>query len=82
MLVVEVSGKSLIPAYGQVTVTTENTSVMSPLGKGGEFYLENLTAGKYQAKVEYKEGVCQFVLDIPVADAPFVNLGTLRCVAP
>jgi outer membrane usher protein FimD/PapC len=35
MLVVEVSGISVVPAYGQITVTTESTPVMSPLGKGG-----------------------------------------------
>lgn len=81
-LVVEVSGTRVIPAYGQLTVTLEGKTVISPLGKSGEFYLENLTAGRYPATVEDKEGVCPFVLEIPVADGPFVNLGTLRCVVP
>lgn len=81
-LVIEVGGKSVIPSYGQFTVTTESKLVVSPLGKNGEFYLENLAAGTFQAKTEYKQGVCQFVLHIPVADAPFVNLGTLHCVVP
>jgi outer membrane usher protein len=81
-LVVDVAGKSVVPAYGQLTVTAEGKSVISPLGKAGEFYLENLTAGPYHAQVEYQEGRCQFVLEIPVVDGPFVNLGTLRCVVP
>lgn len=81
-LVIEVGGKSVIPSYGQLTVTTESKPVVSPLGKNGEFYLENLAAGTFQAKTEYKQGVCQIVLHIPVADAPFVNLGTLHCVVP
>jgi outer membrane usher protein len=79
---VEVSGTSVIPAYGQLTVTPEGKPVISPIGKSGEFYLENLTAGRYPAKIEYKEGVCAFVLEIPVTKGPFVNLGTLRCVVP
>jgi outer membrane usher protein len=79
---VEVAGTSVIPAYGQITVTPAGTAVISPLGKRGEFYLENLPAGRYPATVEYQEGVCQVVLDIPVMDGPFVHLGTLRCVVP
>ena len=81
-LVVDASKKSVIPAYGQLTVMVEGKPAVSPLGKNGEFYLENLAAGKYPAKVEYKDGVCQFGLEIPVTDAPFVNLGTLHCVVP
>jgi outer membrane usher protein len=81
-LAVDVSGKSVVPAYGQLTVTAEGISVVSPLGKSGEFYLENLAAGTYQADVEYTGGRCRFTLEIPVADAPFVDLGTLHCVVP
>jgi outer membrane usher protein len=80
--VVEVAGTSVIPAYGQITVTSEGKEVISPLGKSGEFYLENLTVGRYPAKIDYKQGVCAFVLEIPVSEGPFVNLGTLRCVVP
>ena len=81
-LVVDVSEKSVVPAYGQLTVTAESKPVVSPLGKNGEFYLENLAAGKYPAGVEYTGGTCRFTLEVPVADAPFVNLGTLYCVVP
>lgn len=82
ILVVDVSGKSVIPAYGQLTVTAEGRSVVSPLGKGGEFYLENLAAGKHPAEVEYAHGRCRFTLEVPVVDAPFVNLGKLYCIIP
>jgi outer membrane usher protein len=79
---VEVAGTSVIPAYGQITVTPEGKEVISPIGKSGEFYLENLAAGRHPAKIEFKAGVCVFVLEIPVTEGPFVNLGTLRCVVP
>ena len=57
MLEVETAGKSVIPAFGQITVTFEGEEVLSPIGKSGEFYLENLTSGRFQAKVELKR-VC------------------------
>jgi outer membrane usher protein len=81
-LMLEVAGKRVVLAYGQLTVTIEGQPVISPLGKRGEFYLEKLTAGTYQTHVEYQEGQCQFMLEIPAVDAPFVSLGTLRCVVP
>jgi outer membrane usher protein len=81
-LVVETAGRRVIPAYGQLTVMADGGPIVSPLGKGGEFYLENLPAGTWHAKAEYKAGVCTFMLEIPVTDGPFVNLGTLRCVVP
>jgi outer membrane usher protein len=78
-LLVDVAGQSVIPAYGQLTVLVESTPVSSPLGKGGEFYFEHLAGGQYPATVEYAGGRCQFTLAVPVADTPFVQLGTLHC---
>jgi outer membrane usher protein len=80
--VVESSDTSEIPAYGQLTVTAEAKPVISSIGKGGEFYLENLAAGRHAAEIQYKGGRCRFSLDIPDVEALFVNLGTLRCVIP
>jgi outer membrane usher protein len=81
-IAVEISGKIVVPSYGQLTVTVEGKKVISPLGGKGEFYLENLQPGRYPAEVVFKEGVCKFELNTPVADKPFVDLGTLRCVIP
>jgi outer membrane usher protein len=79
---VEIAGTSIIPAYGQIIVTPEGKEVVSPIGKSGEFYLENLTARRHPAKIEYNAGVCTFVLEIPVREGAFVNLEMLRCVIP
>jgi outer membrane usher protein len=81
-LEVEIAGTSIIPAYGQIIVMPEGTEVVSPVGKSGEFYLENLPAGRHPAKIEFKQGVCAFVLEIPASEGAFVNLWTLRCVIP
>jgi fimbrial chaperone protein len=37
------------------SVTPKGKEVVSPIGKSGEFYLENLTAGRHPAKIEFKQ---------------------------
>ncbi|MHC5595080.1 MAG: fimbria/pilus outer membrane usher protein [Nostoc sp.] len=76
----EASGKTIIPVYGQLTVTVNGNQVDSPIGNQGEFYLENITPGRYVAKVEYEKGICTFDLNIPRSDEKIVNLGSLKCI--
>ena len=77
---IEASGKTIIPVYGQLTVTISDKQVDSPIGNQGEFYLENLAPGRYIANVEYAQGVCAFDLNIPQSDQKIVNLGSLKCI--
>ncbi|MGH9650441.1 MAG: hypothetical protein ACRD3I_08215, partial [Terriglobales bacterium] len=81
-LVVEVAGKPVVPAYGQLTVTVNGRQIESPVGKQGEFYLENVPTGRHTAQVEYEGGTCKFELDAPASEKPEVDLGTVRCVVP
>jgi outer membrane usher protein len=82
-LVVEnIFGESVVPANGQLTVSAGGTQFISPLGGQGEFYLENVPTGRHSAVVEFGEGTCQFLLEVPDADQPFVDLGTLNCSIP
>jgi outer membrane usher protein len=82
-LVVEnIFGDSVVPANGQLTVSAGGTQFISPLGGQGEFYLENVPTGRHSAVVEFGEGTCQFLLEVPDADQPFVDLGTLNCSIP
>ena len=76
---VEADGELRVPTYGTLTVTTEDGSVESPVGKNGEFYLENLGAGSYEAVVEYQTTTCPFSLNVPASADSFVKLGELRC---
>ncbi len=79
-LLVEADGKTQIPSYGQLTVTVDGKPVVSPIGNQGEFYLENLPAGKYATEVEYQGGICHLAIDVPASNEPFIQLGTLHCV--
>jgi outer membrane usher protein len=68
-----------VPAYGQLSLDANGKLFESPIGRQGEFYLENLPAGRYSAKVEHKEGSCTFALNIPESDQSEIKLGTLKC---
>ncbi len=69
--------KLLIPAYGEFSV--EGNASVSPIGEKGEFYLDGLKPGTYNAKIDFKEGVCQFTLEVPESEAIISQLGTLTC---
>jgi len=69
----------LVPSYGRISVNTSDGKVTSPLGTEAEFYLENLTVGKYSALIEYEGGECRFEIDVPKKDELIVELGELTC---
>jgi len=79
-LVVETEGRSVTPAYGQLRVTADGQTFESPIGRDGEFYLENLPRGRHPAVVDHKEGVCHFTLEAPPSLTTLVDLGALRCI--
>jgi outer membrane usher protein len=81
-VVVETAGRTVTPAYGQLTVTAEGQTYESPIGRDGEFYLENLPRGRHPAIVDHKDAVCRFTLETPVSAASLVDVGTVRCVVP
>jgi outer membrane usher protein len=78
-LVVESGGRTITPAYGQLTVTAEGQTFESPIGRDGEFYLENLPRGRHPAVIDHKDAACRFTLEAPVSAASLVDVGTVRC---
>jgi outer membrane usher protein len=78
-LVVEREGRTVTPAYGQLTVTAGAETFESPIGRDGEFYLENLPRGRHPAMIDHKEARCEFTLEAPVSPASLVDVGTVRC---
>jgi len=79
-LTLENNGAVTIPAYGQLLVSTKDGKQFeSPVGRRGEFYLENLLSGRHEARLEYKEQTCNLVLNVPNLDQPEIKLGTLSC---
>ena len=80
LLRVKKGKETLIPAYGEISV--EGNAQVSPIGEKGEFYLDNMKAGSYNAKIDFKEGICQFTLEVPTSEAIVSQLGTLTCTLP
>jgi outer membrane usher protein len=79
VLQLDIDGQTIVPAYGQLSVTSGAATIDSPVGERGEFYLENLAPGQHEAVVLYRGISCRFMLTMPVSSAPAVDLGTVRC---
>jgi outer membrane usher protein len=73
------SGRVVSPSFGQMTVRIGLANTSSPLGRGGEFYFENLRPGRFAAEVDSATGSCRFELEVPAGENAFVDLGRVRC---
>jgi outer membrane usher protein len=79
-VVVRDAQHEVIPAFGQLTLTAANgEAYVSPLGRNGEFYFENIAAESYDTTVEYADGTCRFRLNVPKEGGSAVKLGRLLC---
>lgn len=80
-VMIRTSTGEVAPSYGQLSVAGEGQTFVSPLGRSGEFYLENVPAGTYDATVDFESGRCLFRLQVPGGDQPVVDLGRLVCAS-
>ncbi|MBV8650860.1 MAG: fimbrial biogenesis outer membrane usher protein, partial [Alphaproteobacteria bacterium] len=78
-VVVESDGKTVVPAYGDLTVTAGDKPFASPIGASGEFYLDNLPGGSFPAVVTYADAECHFTLEAPMMAGRTIKLGQLTC---
>ena len=49
------------------------------MGKGGEFYLENIPPGKWPARLYLKDKHCAFKMYFPERDEIYVDMGEIAC---
>jgi outer membrane usher protein len=64
---------------GSLTLTVTGETQDAVVGRHGEFYLENLAAGTYEARVEFPNITCRALLQIPATDESFASLGEVPC---
>jgi outer membrane usher protein len=81
-LLVEAAGRVAPPGFGELSVTVGGRQADSPIGRDGEFYLENVPTGRYPALIVHDGLTCEFVLEVPPTQLPLVEVGTLRCRIP
>jgi outer membrane usher protein len=79
-IVMSIGGADVFPSYGQLVVHQGLLEASSPLGKQGEFYLENVQPGRYAAELDSAKGTCRFDLVVPANDAAFIDAGRTRCI--
>jgi outer membrane usher protein len=76
------AGLTIVPAHASLVLSRAGQDHPTDLGTTGQFYVENLAAGAYAARVTTTdERVCAFQLSLPVDAKPVTSVGTLTCDA-
>ena len=70
--------------YHLVAVEAAGRAIEVPTGKNGDFYIENLPAGRHRASVQIRGSRCEFAIDVPATVETAVALGDIMTchVAP
>jgi outer membrane usher protein len=70
----------VIPAeFYEVMIMVDGAIVTFITGRGGEFYVEGLKAGRYAARIGKDGEPCTFDIVVPPTQEPFVELPELIC---
>jgi len=64
-----------------MTLTDGGAEKRVPVGRGGEFYLENPSPGDHPARVTWKGRECAFTIHVPESDDVMVEVGEVVCRA-
>lgn len=77
-LAVRVAGKTQAAEYLDLLVTVGGKETLSPTGRGGEFYIENLKPGRHQARFGFDGRQCSFELTVPESREMLIDLGEMH----
>jgi outer membrane usher protein FimD/PapC len=65
--------------YLEFRLMVEGKELLSPTGKGGEIYLENIKPGKYRGELRYLDKDYSFDIIIPKSEEIVVDVGEIIC---
>jgi outer membrane usher protein len=68
-----------VPAGGTLRVGVEGKVSSSPIGDGGEFWIEDLPPGSHPAEIFWRGTLCRFAISVPEGGAGVADLGELGC---
>ena len=72
-------GESKAAEYWGLYIWMDDESKEAIVGKNGEFYLENLPAGSFPAKLFWQDKECKFDIIIPESNDIMVDMGKVTC---
>jgi outer membrane usher protein len=79
MLKVRVKEETKPAEYIEFKMIVDGKELLSPTGKGGEIYLENIKPGKYRGEFKYLDKAYTFDIIIPKSDEMLIDLGEIIC---
>ncbi|HSN69004.1 MAG TPA: fimbria/pilus outer membrane usher protein, partial [Thermoanaerobaculia bacterium] len=85
VVIQQADGSIRIPATGELRLrSSSGERATSPLGRGAEFYFEDIAPGAWDAEVVDEKGICRMTLRIDSSDQPMQDVGTVTCkeIAP
>lgn len=73
-------GTKTVAEYWGLELRLDSCTIEAVVGKRGEFYLENIPAGSYPARLfENGKKECVFSITIPASDDAIVDMGEVVC---
>jgi len=72
-------GKKIPVDSAAMFILKEDRILEGLIGRDGEFYVENISSGKYQAIIYYRAEECSFDLVVPESDQMFIDVGEVTC---
>ena len=73
------NGKSRNADFAEFKLMDQQDIFETTVGRGGEFYFENLPYGNYRAQVKLEGDLCIFQMKIPKTQDMIVELGEFTC---
>jgi outer membrane usher protein len=72
-------GKRVPAEYWGLQLDLPDAKVEALIGRNAEFYLENIPAGKWPARLFTSDRLCLFSLSVPQSDDTVVDMGDVTC---
>lgn len=72
-------GMELLPEFGRLIIFVDERAIEGIIGKGGEFYVEDVKPGRFKAALIYKEMECRFDITIPENIEAVIDVGKITC---
>jgi outer membrane usher protein len=77
-LLLRVDDRELAPEWGEIAIELPTGRLVSPIGFGGEFWLEGLTPGRHEALVRWAGRLCRLTFEVGEGTG-VLDVGTQLC---